>query len=109
MIVKLGWRPRGVMSGSRKVSFIHLMGQGRLQLEFCTDFWAPHYRKDTDEPEKVCWGKLNFMINWLKKTACESCAKMNGLALKPQRGEPSNSLQTFEEQLPESKKITYLA
>lgn len=44
------------------------------------------------------------MIKWLKKTAYESCAKMNSLALKLQSGEPSNSLQT----LPESKEITCL-
>lgn len=98
-----------MMSGSRKVSFTHLMGLGRVHLECCTHFWAPHHQKDTDEPEKVCWGKPNFMINWLKKTAYESYAKMNGLALKPQHGEPSNSLQTFEERLPESEEITYLA
>lgn len=93
------------MSGSRKVSSVHFMGLGRLHLGCCTHFWAPHYQKDTDEPEKVCWGGPNFMIKWLKKTAYESCAKMNGLALKPLHGEPSNSLQT----LPESKEKNSLA
>lgn len=109
MIVRLGWRPRGVMSGSRKVRLIHLMGLGRPHLGCCTHFRVPHYPKDTDEPGKVCWGKPSFMINWLKETVDESWVKMNGLALKPQHGQPSNSLWIVAGKLSESREITYLA
>jgi len=93
-----------VMSGNRKMSFMLLMAPRRLHLGCCTYCWAPCFQKHTDEPEKVFWGAPNFMIKWLKKTAYESCAKMNSLALELQSGEPSNSLQT----LPESKEITCL-
>lgn len=106
--VRLGWRSRGVIWGNRKVSIPGPWDQHPMGLGCCTYFWAPHYQKDTDEPEKVCWGKPSFMITWLKKTAYESCSKMNGLALKWQHEEPGNSLQTFE-MWSESKEITYLA
>jgi len=81
-----------MMTRSREMSFVHVMSLGRLHLGCCSQFWAPHYQKDIDDPQKVSWGKLYFMINWLRKRACESCVKMNGLALKPQHGESSNSL-----------------